>query len=347
MYRFKFIILIMNGLVSYITDNFGLAVTIKPLPKQQADRLPIYTTEMYDLSTMTLLGDLFLLAELKRSNELSLLQVTKHLTTLQRALGKKVILLLQNLSAINRKRLIEKGVNFIVPGKQMYLPDLLIDLREHFADARRREKKETLLPSAQFLLIYHMLHRYEKNWQLERHSFKEIAERTGYTAMAITKAVENLKYFELIEVTGQKEKFIRFRLERHQLWRTAEHNKILINPVIKRVFVDAKPKDAFLYSNTSALPEYSEMNQGNQQFFAIDKNAFYLLDKNNELINPNDHEGQYCLEVWKYNPQKIVHELPFDMLPVVDPLSLYLTIRDTKDERIEMALDQIIQDYTW
>src|SRR5690606_29030631 len=123
---------------------------------------------------------------------------------------------------------------------------------------RRREKKETLLPSAQFLLIYHMLHRYEKNWQLERHSFKEIAERTGYTAMAITKAVENLKYFELIEVTGQKEKFIRFRLERHQLWRTAEHNKILINPVIKRVFVDAKPKDAFLYSNTSALPEYSE-----------------------------------------------------------------------------------------
>lgn len=222
-----------------------------------------------------------------------------------------------------------------------------IDLREQFADARRKRKKETLLPSAQFLLIYHMLHRYEKKWQLEGHSFKEIAERTGYTAMAITKAVDNLKYFELIEVTGEKEKFIRFRLERNELWRTAEHNKILINPVIKRVFVDAKPKDALLYSNTSALPEYSEMNPGNQQFFAIDKNAFYLLEKNNELINPNDHEGQYCLEVWKYNPQKIVLELPFDMLPVVDPLSLYLTIRDTKDERIEMALDQIIQDYTW
>lgn len=338
--------LVIKDLCKYITENLGLTIDVRPLPKQQADRLPIYATEMYDLFTMTLLGHVFLLAALKQPNELSILQVTKHLTTLQSALGKKVILLLQNLSAINRKRLIEKGVNFIVPDKQMYVPDLLIDFREQFADARTKEKKETLLPSAQFLLIYHMLHRYEKNWQLEGHSFKEIAERSGYTAMAITKAVENLKYLELIEVTGEKEKFIRFRLERNELWRTAEHNKILINPVIKRVFVDAKPTRALLHSNTSALHEYSEMNPGNQQFFAIDKNAFYFLEKNSELINPNDHEGQYCLEVWKYNPEKILHELPFDM-PVVDPLSLYLTLCDTTDERIEMALDQIIQNYTW
>lgn len=336
----------MNDLIRYIAENLGLTIAIKPLPKQQADRLPIYATEMYDVFTMTLLGHFFLLAGLKQPNELSILQVTKHLATLQSALGKKVILLLQNLSAINRKRLIEKGVNFIVPGKQMYLPDLLIDFREQFADARTKGKKETLLPSAQFLVIYHMLHRYEDNWQLKGHSFKEIADRTGYTAMAITKAVKNLKYLELIDVTGEKEKFIRFRLERNELWRTAEHNKILINPVIKRVFVDAKPKQALLHSNTSALPEYSDMNPSDQQFFAIDKNAFYLLEKNNELINLNDHEGQYCLEVWKYNPEEIVHELPFDM-PVVDPLSLYLTLRETTDERIEMALDQIIQDYIW
>jgi hypothetical protein len=337
----------MNDLKRYILDTIGLKIEVKPLPKQQADRLPVYLTDMYGLFTMTLLEHFFLVVNVRQPKELSILQTTKHLTILRTALGKKVILLLHDLNSINRKRLLEKGVNFIVPGKQMFLPDLLIDLREQFADTRGKGKKETLLPSAQFLLIYHILHRQENHWRLEEYSFKEIAQRTGYTAMAITKAVENLKHLELIDVKGEKEKFIRFRGERNELWRTAVHNKILVNPVIKRVFVDAKPKHSLLHSNTSALPEYSDMNPGNQQFFAIDKNAFYLLEQNNELINANDHEGQYCLEVWKYNPEKLVEELPFDMLPVVDPLSLYLTLRDTTDERIEMALNKIIEDHIW
>jgi hypothetical protein len=31
----------------------------------------------------------------------------------------------------------------------------------------------------------------------------------------------------------------------------------------------------------------------------------------------------------------------------VDPLSLYLSLKDNPDERIEMALEQIINKYIW
>ena len=36
------------------------------------------------------------------------------------------------LASYERKRLIEQKVPFMVPGNQLYLPDLGIDLREYF-----------------------------------------------------------------------------------------------------------------------------------------------------------------------------------------------------------------------
>jgi hypothetical protein len=63
-------------------------------------------------------------------------------------------------------------------------------------------------------------------------------------------------------------------------------------------------------------------------------------------VNPNDYEGRYALEVWKYNPLTLVDELPNDKA-VVDPISLFLSVKDSRDERIEMALDQIVKKFIW
>lgn len=64
------------------------------------------------------------------------------------------------------------------------------------------------------------------------------------------------------------------------------------------------------------------------------------------MINLNNKEGRLCLEVWKYDPKVLVGELPNDM-PVVDALSLYLSLKDNYDERTEAALEQIIEKYIW
>ena len=101
-----------------------------------------------------------------------------------------------------------------------------------------------------------------------------------------------------------------------------------------------------LYCNSSALPEYSDMNPGKQGYYAIEKTEFYSIRKKGTLVNLNEYEGKFCLEVWKYNPLVLVGELPND-LSVVDPLSLYLSLQDNHDERIEMALDKIIEQYIY
>ena len=306
----------------------------------------MFINEAYKLHNTVLLNRELLLVELRNNEELSILQTEKHLQLIKTAFEKKVVLVIENLATYNRKRLIEKGINFIVAGKQLFIPELLIDLKENYTNPRARQKKEKLLPSAQFLLIYHILHRNEK-WKLEEHSFKEIAQQLNYTPMAITNAVDNLKYHDIVDVQGEKEKYIRFRLERAELWRTAEQQNLLVNPVLKTVFVDELPKDVpMLQANASAMPEYSNLNPSKQQYYAMEKTVFYGLQKSNVLINPNDYEGHYALEIWKYNPLTLVAELPNDM-SVVDPLSLYLSLKDSQDERIEMALEQIIEKYIW
>jgi hypothetical protein len=330
-------------LEEYIQEITGENILTESVQKEFLNKLPLYINEMYKLSKAKLLGCEFLLAEF-RQKDFSILQTEKHFIFIRNALNRKVVLLMNEIASFNRKRLIEKRINFVIPGKQLFLPDLLIDLRESFAHAAK--ENNTLLPSAQLLVLYHILNR-DSKWNIENHSFKELAGKLGYTPMAVTKAIDNLKYHGIVDVAGEKEKYIHFRLERAGIWQDITKRKLWINPVIKRVFVDEKPKGAFvMLSNTSALPEYTDMNPGTQEFYAIDKNVYYDLEKKNVLVNANDQEGKYCLEVWKYNPLKLVEELNIENM-AVDPLSLYLSLKDNNDERIQLALQQITDKFIW
>ncbi len=336
----------MKELERYIYETLGLDIHPEPVIRQKLGSLPMFIVETYRIYDTILFNRELVLAELQNMEAFSILQAEKHIDLLKNILQKNVVLVIPELSAINRKRLIEKGINFIVPGKHLYLPELLIDLRENFSHPRATRKKKKLLPSAQLLVIYYILHR-DGKWEIEEHSFKEIAEKLGYTAMAITKAIENLKYHEIIDVNGEKEKFIRFRLSRAEMWHDLEKRNLLVSPVLKRVYVDEKPADiVMLRSNESALPEFSDMSPSRQEFYAIEKNVFYGLQKDNVLVNFNENEGQYCLEVWKYNPLTLVGEM-HDNRMLVDPLSLYLSLKDSYDERMQMALEQIIEKFIW
>jgi phosphoribosylformylglycinamidine (FGAM) synthase PurS component len=336
----------MKKTLTYIEETLGIQPIVQPIAASHLDRLPMYINETFKLYRTELFNTEIILAALKNDDELSIQQTEKQVQQLKNLLNPKVVIVLENVQAYTRKRLIQKGINFIVPGKQLYMPDLLIDLRESFVHPKTKQKKEMLLPSAQFLLIYHIIHR-NQQWKLQEHPFKAIAQKLGYTAMAITNAINNLKYHGLIDVEGEKEKFIRFRGERQELWNMAHQQNLLINPVIKTVYVDEKPEGLFLlHTNASALTEYTDLNPSRQEYFAIEKTDFYGLQKSNGLVNLNDYEGRYALEVWKYNPLTLVDELPNDKADV-DPISLYLSVKDSRDERIEMALDQILKKFIW
>jgi hypothetical protein len=334
----------MKEAISYLNSILGVNTRIMDIQKDELNKLPMYLNQAFQLGRIYLFNKAIILIEPKYNEEYSISQIEKQTQQLESIFKEPVLIVLHNLQAYNRKRLIEKKINFIVDNKQLFLPALLMDFRESYNSPLKSKKTNALLPSAQFIVIYYLLH---KKWEIENFSFKEIAKQLDYTAMAITNAVENLKSYELITIKGEKEKFIKFEYDRHELWNRIQHQKLFINPVIKKVFVDEKVRGKFiLKSNESALPEYTNMTPSNQQYYAIEKNIYYSLHKNNELINENEYEGKYCIEIWKYNPLKLVDELYNDE-SVVDPLSLYLSLLDVQNERVEMALEQLIEKQIW
>lgn len=343
--RFIIIILVyhseMEDLKKYIKTVLGADLVTEKIGGVKLNSIPFFIKEGYVFYWATFYGHEFILVKTKGDIQSTTLQIEKQLQQIKNNFKKKVILVAENITAINRKRLIDKGVNFIVPGKQLFLPALLIDLREDFRIADRKQHRKKLLPSAQFILLYKILYQKDK---IEQKNFKELAEKFGYTQMAITKAIENLKYHELCRVEGGKEKNILFDREIPELWRDAL--PLMNSPVLKTVYVDEIPRKPFLYmSNVSALPEYSNISPGRQEYYAIDKHLFYSLQRTDHWKNLNEEEGPYCLEIWKYDPAKLAEGITEERN--VDPLSLYLSLKDTQDERIDMALDNIIEKNIW
>ena len=336
----------MKKLIQYIIETLGAEILVNPLLRSKIGKLPLFLSETYNLSEAKILNLPFIIVERRNPDELSILQTEKHFKIIKDTFDTKVVLLANNLAAYNRKRLIEKGINFIVPGKQLFLPDLLIDLRETLSPRRETGKKQTLLPSAQLLVLYRILNK-ENILRIENIPFKQLAEIFHYTPMVITNAADNLRLHEICTTEGSKQRSIRFNLNIPEMWNDLVKRNLLINPVLKRVFVDEKPENVFLlHSNTSALPEYSDMNPSRQEFFAIDRKNFYDLQKNNRLSNANKSEGNYCLEVWKYDPLNLIGGIMNEKI-AVDPLSLFLCLKKDHDERIQDALEQIIKKYIW
>lgn len=332
----------MEQVEAYLQELLGIEANVNPLTKQELAIMPYYLTSTFKFYRLTLYSRDFILVDVQHDH-FNITQTKQQLQVIKKDFNKEVALVAQNITALERKRLIEAGINFIVPNKQVFLPHLLINLNENNKGGKQKKRTEKLLPSAQYLLLYYILHRYEKR-QMEEYTFKELAKKFGYTQMAITKAVENLVSHELCETKGTKEKYLHFKYQqRNELWNEAL--PIMVTPVLKRVFVDEKPKTFMCQANTSALPEYSDMNPSKQKYFAIEKTFFYDLQKKELLVNENESEGNYCLEVWKYNPEKLTEGITEGSN--VDPLSLYLSLKDNQDERIEMALEQIIEKYIW
>ena len=330
----------MEKLKEYIHQILGKDLEIKELPNNYTNKLPYIFKNNFNFYVTHLHNHKLILVQVNKEDAFNAAQLRQQVVAIQKVLGEKIIIVTEDITAINRKRLIDQKISFIVPGKQMFLAELLIDIQDFNKD-KAFQKEFLLLPSAQLILLYQILH---KDDSLSKYTYKEMAEKFRYTQMGITKAIENLKRLAIVEVVGTKEKNIIFENDVQKLWKSTE--KYLINPVFKTVYVDEKPAIKMYCSNTTALEEYSDMNPSKLEYFAIEKTKFYELEKNNQLVNLNNESGNYALEVWKYNPELIAKGIT--KKNNVDPLSLYISLKDGFiDERTDMALDQIIEKYLW
>jgi DNA-binding MarR family transcriptional regulator len=313
----------------YLRDALGVTATGKPWAG--GDDLPHFLKERYRFARMDLLGLRCLLVIDAGPTEQPPAVVRKHMDLLRTKQDGDVIYVRTQVTAYNRKRLIEQKVPFIVPGNQMYLPMLAIDLREHFR--RLRSAPSTFSPSTQAVVL-HTLLRNDKKVIVPN----ETARRLGYSAMTMSRAFDELEAANLGEITVRgRERCLTFIGDRREIWEKAQ--PLLRSPVTKRLFVRrARGRQLGVRAGLTALAHYSMLAPPAHMTFALGKGKWKSLRQHQKTIElPDGDENANEIEVWNYLPAL------FAAHDFVDPLSLYLSLKATQDERIEAALDEMMR----
>ncbi len=313
----------------YFQRTLGLKIQIKPV---SGISLPFYLASLYSIASTEIEGRKLLFCELAGDEQPSPAQLRKHATELRERTSLELVFVLPGLSSWDRARLIEGRVAFVVPGRQLYLPALLIDLREHFA--RERERSDRLSYPAQFLVLLQLL-----QGNVEGKTVRGLSREFSYSATTMSRAVRELEALGLVETGEGKARPLHFPADRQSFWNTALPH--LHTPIKALCFVPAGSGLPQLpRAGMSALASLSMLNDDARQTYAISAPDVKLLVADGRARKQSMDEGDSRLEVWAYDPEVLAGE----NAKTVDPLSLYLSLTGENDERVRQALVGLVKE---
>lgn len=317
----------------YIQDTLGL--TVDPVPWRGQDRLPFMLQDRYAFHTVQMLGTPCILMMDAGGEEQSPATVQKHIVLVRAHADGEVIYVRDRITAYNRKRLIEHRVPFIVSGNQMYLPMIGIDLREHFR--KLCSDLPQFSPSTQAMFI---------SWLLsgDNRAFtpSEMAARLEYSPMTMTRAFDELESARMGEFTTRgRERFLAFSEPESELWSRAQ--TFLRSPVQHRVHLRAVAELPHgVRAGLTALAHYTMLAEPGRPVFAVGNRAWKTIRRKYDRHTvPSQEEDAYEVEIWNYDP------FLFAENGYADCLSLYLSLRESRDERVEAALAEMMRGLRW
>ncbi len=316
---------------SYLKENVDDQVTIKPWHKE--DTLPVFLRSNYNFYEMTILKTTCILMEI--TDEIpGINMLQKHIKRIETLTKREIVLLYKEISRYRRKSLIENRISFVVEDGQMYLPFLGLNLKKAPEQVKREVKHFTT--SAQLAYLYFLYHKSKVV------NMTEFAEMMGLTKMTASRALNDLYHAGLITYeiggkTGRSKEYKRIADPDYFL-----KGRIYIkSPVKKIVYVKTEPTGV-LTAGLEALAALSMINAPGHPVRAIGKDR--LKKQEVEIIENKDliHDAHLIeLQIWDYDPTQ------FSNKSHVDLMSLYASLKDENDERIEQALEKVLGGEIW
>lgn len=316
----------IKRMTTYIGAVINEDVAAKPVCKSVLDLLPMSIVGNFKLYHGQILGKNLIFVYIEDADMITPVMTKKQLDIIQKRTGIITVLVPKHLHSYNVGRLIAQKVNFVIPDKQMFIPSLLLDLKnDKVIDG---DIKDSITPMTQCLLLYHL--------EVESISGKtsyELADKLSVSYASINRALRWLVTKDLIKQEGVKTKTVQIELSGKELWDKAL--PMLVSPIEQIYYTDA-PLEGQMISGVNALASYTMLNEEPKQCCAISKKDLKVLN-----ISTDKQFGQNEIQVWKYNPRM------FSVSGVVDRLSLYLSLINNEDERIQIELERLINEMSW
>lgn len=321
---------------AYLRDTLGIDAPTTLW--SGAGSLPYFLVDAFDLKALAILGRPVLLAIDKRAERPGLASIRAQIDKIREVTGLPVLYATGALASYERKRLIEQKVPFVVPGNQLYLPDLGVDLREYFRKPAARPQSE-ISPAAQAMLIAVLL---GKPWRGEWEP-AEVLGRLGYTAMTASRAAREVAAAGIAgSVSVGRVRRLKTERTPREAW---EHSKPLLrSPVKRRVWVlptrDLAVPELRL-AGLSALARQSMLVEPSRPTYALSPSQWKLASRQGAKTVPEPEPGALQLELWNYSPALVPDTA------LVDPLSLILSLQSEADDRVQQALAELEEHLPW
>ena len=329
-------ICVIESFTNYITQSFGVSLWVEDL--EPPTHLPLYLKGNFIFFKGEIAGRMLVWARIRDEESATPDRLQKQKSQLEKSFHLPVVFVFEHLDSWQRKRLIERRVAFVQTGRQVYIPELFLQLNDTRGNYVERSRNlEVLSYPAQVAVLYHL-----EQSSLDGRPASQIAELLRYSKMTVTRVIRELEKSGLIGVWAGKEKLFEFRMAGKALWQKAE--SLLRNPVKEAWFSESlSGMGRILESGETALAHYSMLGESRVRQFAIGKEQFRSLRIAGRLPELNNRQGNYQIQVWQYDPTLLVREQELD----ADRLSLYLCLRGSLDPRIVSALEEAMKNRVW
>lgn len=297
------------------------------------DETPFYIRDGYTAQALTFHQNKCVLIAPK-SSIWRLPTLKKQLLKFQEICDIPCALSLDNMTALQRRNLIENNIPFVSLSQQVYLPFWGSCFTERFKAYTPITEK--MSPGTQLVFLYlYYSHRKGKT------NLTQISKELSLSKATCTRAVSDLSASGLIEIRAEgTNKWISLAYDRSEFLKKGYSR--LRNPVDRYIYVKHPVSMiAQFRSGVLALSELTMVGANDQDgAFAISKKTAANIPVDLIITEQNFKDfGGYVIEVWCYNPSLLSNN------GQVDDISLLLSLENNSNERIQMSLDDLREKY--
>lgn len=321
---------------TYIEATFGIGLELEPIAPKN---LPHFILDRYRLWKGSLLGHPMLLVAGSgwKPGEGFTADFIKQRDFLRERLNVPlVLLLLEHAPAAVRRQMVARKIGFVTPGSQLYIPEALLNLSERSARARP-EPTGIISPTAQLMLLAAL-----QGEQLDDANQTELAVRFQVAVMTISRTFDELETLGVARTLHVgRQRHVHLLTQGNELWANVKDK--LQTPVrkVRRVygFLD---REVAPRAGETALAHYTMLSEPRVEHRAIAAAHWKKTERQLQESSAFDLAGPPMeLETWTYDPALLARD------DFVDPLSLYLSVRYSLDERVAQAADQLLEPFGW
>lgn len=317
-----------KALNRYIEETLGESIEWRTGPTTSG--LPLYLKMSFHMSRGQLMGSECIFLFVEKEQDLSVITLEKRVATLRKRISLPFVLVFEELPGRTTERLVKRRIPFVVIGRQIFLPHLLMHLRKEPTRIYSVYETKPLSPTGETILIGQLL-----DGRFESKSGAEVAKIMNDSAMMASKAIRELEERGLCKLRNVgRRKLLTFE-DRDSLWQSAR--KILRNPIQMIKYSNRQPDIPWSISGISALSKQSMLAEDRQQTIAVYRRDLCRAKQTGRLLSQEPDNLTFRIEVWNRKPWLLSKE------EVVDPISLYLIFRTESDDRIQIEIEGLMK----